>query len=359
MKKTKEIKYADMAWELEKSNLPQDELIAKLQELVRQVERHILNVTGPDPINNCRHDWLKGNTGDMNESEEYRLVDELLLDRMVILNILFRLHCNDAEIDRFKLINNHLYGLTKELFRKTADTYRMMLMWPRDDHFTDDVNIDGSITYECESETNFMRLEDDAFYCSDFGQMLAVISATENDNRPDIVSAFCQWNPEEDNAKMSDKELGIENHLDDGESWVEGFQYFPQLDDTCICYAVHDICTHRSYSIPDLLRMNDFTAQVKVEIQNIRETDGSRFRWCENCTKEQFVEKFLKESEHRPKDMSISAFLWKRLNGYYGKEYLESQGIIIQRPAFKSKEKAAEYLSDFWTSLQKSREQDN
>lgn len=347
-----EIKYADRAWELQQSNIPQDELIAKLQALVRQVERHILNVTGPDPLNNCRHEWLKGNTGDSNESEEYRLVEELILDRMVILNILFKIHCSDEEVKRIKVVNNHLYDLTKELHRKTADTYRMLLKWPQDDGFTDDINIDGSISYSCDTEMDFLRLEDDDYYCSDFGQMLAVISATENDNRPDIVSTYCSWCPDEANANMSDKELGVEDTMNDGESWNEGFQDVPQLDDIVFCHAVHDICTHRSYSIPDLLRMNNFTAEVKVEIQNIRETDGSPEDWWVKCSKEQFVDKFIKESEHRPKGMSLSSFLWKRLNGFFDREWLESQGVVQVRPCFESDEKAVEYLSEYWDNLQ-------
>lgn len=348
-----EIKYADMAWELKDSKLPQEEIIAKLQDLVRHVERHILNITGPDPLNDCRHAWLKGNTKDLNESEEYRLVEELILDRSIIMNILFKMHCSKEEVERLKLVNSHLYNLTKELHRKTADTYRMLLQWSRDDNFTDDINIDGSINYTCESEMDFVRLEDDDFYCSDFGQMLAVISATENDNRPDIVSSFCHWCPDVDNASMSDKELGVDDIFDDGESWNEGFQDVPQLNNIILCYAVHDICTHRSYSIPDLLRMNDFNAEVKVEIQNIKETDGSPLNWSEQCTQKQFIDKFLRESEHRPNGMSLADFLWKRLNGYFGQEWFESQGVIQRKPCSESGEKAVEYLSEYWDNLQK------
>ena len=36
----------------------------------------------------------------------------------------------------------------------------------------------------------------------------------------------------------------------------------PELDSVCVCHAVHDICTHKDYSIPDLLRMDDFFVDV-------------------------------------------------------------------------------------------------
>ena len=41
-----------------------------------------------------------------------------------------------------------------------------------------------------------------------------------------------------------------------------------ELEDICICHAVHDICTHKPYSIPDLLRMNDFWVEAEVTFQH-------------------------------------------------------------------------------------------
>ena len=64
--------------------------------------------------------------------------------------------------------------------------------------------------------------------------------------------------------------------LYDGETWAEGCLMRPELDSVCVCHAVHDICTHKDYSIPDLLRMDDFFVDVCItnSARNKTEYDG-------------------------------------------------------------------------------------
>lgn len=38
-----------------------------------------------------------------------------------------------------------------------------------------------------------------------------------------------------------------------------------------ICHAVHNVCEHKNFSIPDLLRMNTFEVTVEMKIQHIFE----------------------------------------------------------------------------------------
>lgn len=348
-----EYSFVDKARELMAQGLPREELAAKLREILRSVERYILNVTGPNPLEDCRHEWLKGNTRDINESREYSLVESLILDRSVIMNLLFGLHCSDVEVERLKQLNDHLFNLTKELYRKVADTYRVLLNTQKDDSFVDDINIDGIIHYNCESGQDYVMLEDDDYYGSDFAQMLSVISATENDNLEEIVSAGCSWCPEEHTPEMTDKQLGVEDCLNDGQSWHEGFWDLPKVKDVVFCHAVHDICTHKSYSIPDLLRMNTFWSEVKIEIQNIRETDGTRFGWYGGCTLKEFTDKFLKEAEHRPTGMSLAAFIRRRLYEYFTRDWLESMEELKNFPLPSSDEDAVKYLAVVWRGLKK------
>ncbi len=52
--------------------------------------------------------------------------------------------------------------------------------------------------------------------------------------------------------------------LDDGQTWAEGPLRIPQLDHVCVCYAVHALCTHMRYSIPDLLHMTTYAFNYQI-----------------------------------------------------------------------------------------------
>ena len=66
--------------------------------------------------------------------------------------------------------------------------------------------------------------------------------------------------------------------LDDGVSWDEyPFNRFPEFKDSITCYAVHDLTDHKLYSIPDLLRLNDFWSEVEFKVQSITNQDGQHY----------------------------------------------------------------------------------
>ena len=55
------------------------------------------------------------------------------------------------------------------------------------------------------------------------------------------------------------------DRLDDGSSWAEGCLDIPQFSGIDVCYAVHDLCTHKNYSVPDLLRIRSFSVQKTIK----------------------------------------------------------------------------------------------
>ena len=55
------------------------------------------------------------------------------------------------------------------------------------------------------------------------------------------------------------------DRLDDGCSWAEGCLDVPQFDSIGVCYAVHDLCTHKNYSVPDLLRIRSYSVLNTVK----------------------------------------------------------------------------------------------
>ena len=53
------------------------------------------------------------------------------------------------------------------------------------------------------------------------------------------------------------------DHLDNSSrwSWAEGCLDVPQFEGIGVCYAIHDLCTHKNYSVPDLLRIRSYSLQ--------------------------------------------------------------------------------------------------
>ena len=60
----------------------------------------------------------------------------------------------------------------------------------------------------------------------------------------------------------------INTMLDDGDSWDECSRHKPEFADICVCYAMHALHTHQDYSLPDILRMDDFVVKVHLQYEN-------------------------------------------------------------------------------------------
>ena len=173
----------------------------------------------------------------MNDAEE-ELVCEHLSTRSYILNRMFELHATEAEIHRFEEVNERLLNLTKEFYKRHQQLQQQL---------SSIVTLNGeplelstSLDYHHDPDNpQLYHMEDDDFYGSRWNEMLSIISDTEH-----VESSLC-----------------VGKHLfdlDDGTTWAEGPLCIPQFDHICVCYLVHELCTHKNYSIPDLLRMTTY-----------------------------------------------------------------------------------------------------
>lgn len=177
-------------------------------------------------------------------------VNDFLLDRHVILNNMFRMHVTEQEVARFRAVNERLTALTRQLF---AD-HRALMETPFVNSLED---VDPTCLVEIESMLNVdeggevLEFVDDADYGSNFAQMIDAIAWTE-----DLEIRSCTNHPGET----------IEpDYLDYGTSWAEGCLVLPQFEDIIVCHAVHDLCTHKNYSIPDLLRIQSYSISHTIE----------------------------------------------------------------------------------------------
>ena len=177
-------------------------------------------------------------------------VKELLSDRHFIMGKMFRLHVTEQEVARFREVNDHLLELTRNMFSEHAkllDSLKgnpvlSVVSW-------DDVVVESKLDVDEDAEV--LRYDDDDDYGSDFLHMIDTIVWTE-----DLEIRSCY-------TTLGEK--SEPDRLDDGCSWTEGCLDVPQFDSIGVSYAVHDLCTHKNYSVPDLLRIRSFSVLNTVK----------------------------------------------------------------------------------------------
>ena len=210
----------------------------ELKATLRFVEEKILHITD--------------NQGWMMKKELEDQVKELLSDRHFILGKMFRLHVTEQEVARFRDVNNHLRELTRKMFCEHAKLLDALNSNPLVSVIGgNDVVVESRLDVDEDAEV--LHYDDDDDYGSYFSQMIDAIAWT-GDLEIHSCYTILGEKPEPD-------------HLDDGDrwSWAEGCLDLPQFDGIAVCYAVHDLCTHKNYSVPDILRIRSYSVQNTVK----------------------------------------------------------------------------------------------
>ncbi len=281
------------------------------QELIR-LEKKILGITG-DPLD-YKHftPFLDWGRNEANVEE----VEELMSDRCFILNLLFDSHCTQCEVERLEKINALLLKMSDRTYHRTADMARALMVM-RKDGLDDDYELEGKLVPVFDIPYSVLRLADDDHYGSDFVRMAAVLQETEK-HKPGMADVSCCWSRMKDmSPAASDKELECSNDMDDGRSWAEGPLLLPSLDHITVCYALHALCTHMNWSIPDVLRINDFTIEVKLTVQQFSDQEKNRLWWWKEYDLPRFSEVLLKEAEARPEGIPLETALLQRCRDYF------------------------------------------
>lgn len=243
-------------------------------------------------------------------------VREMMSDRCCILNLLFDIHCTDKEIARLEKVNDLLLDLTNRAYKRTAALFRTLIAMPKEE-LDDDYEIEGKLVPEFGIPYSTLRLEDDGCYGSDFTRMAPILQETEK-CLLDLASVCPQWSHKTDySPSMTDKELDCENILDDGTSWAEGPLGNPKLKQIVVCHALHALCTHMRFSIPDVLRINDFKIEVTLKVQQFSDQASNRLWWWDKYDLPRFKKVLLNEVASRPEGQSLEAALLRRCSDYF------------------------------------------
>ena len=216
-------------------------MIAALKDNKEWIELKATLQFVEDKINRItdNHTWAS-------KKELTEQVKELLSDRHFILGKMFRLHVTEQEVVRFREVNDHLLELTRKMFgehMKLLESLKgnpvlSVTNW-------DDVVVESKL--DVDEDAKVLRYDDDDDYGSDFTQMIDAIAWTGD---LEIHSCFTTLGEESE-----------PDHLDDSTTWAEGCLDVPLFSDIRVCYAIHDLCTHKNYSVPDLLRIRSYSLQ--------------------------------------------------------------------------------------------------
>jgi hypothetical protein len=288
---------------------PSVEKTASLKSFIIDIEKDILEIAG-DVLDYSLIIRKRLTPG------QFELLDSLLDLRCWALNSMFEVHCSDKEVRRFTDINDKLYTMTERMYERARMVNKLIKTMPLHEK-DDDVEVEAKLRFWEDGAPSVLEIEDDEFYGSDFTRMIVLLSLIDNGYRSyDEIERVAIY-PKLAEGKLISDDTEIKNDMDDGTTWAEAWLRHPKLDHLIVCHAVHDICTHKNYSIPDLLRMNTFEVSVDIKIQQIEDQDGTRCFWTNDYTPEKVKAKLLAEAEHRPAGMPLGDFIYRRCRVYY------------------------------------------
>ena len=225
--------------------------------IVQEVERRIKKVVNREENN---PDYFFRN---FSESER-ELLDDLLGLREVTLDEMM-LHPTAAEVERLSKLNDKLYKLTLECFEQCRNLWLTLYRSPYKVNNRFCYDLEGTLRFEYADNDSVVHLENDDYYGSDFDYMIHLtdeLISTGQCKMDTMVNAAPSifFSTEEALNELTDT-------LDDGTSWAEGYLHNKAYDHLCICYAMHALHTHEPWCLPDILRMDDFTINVKLNYE--------------------------------------------------------------------------------------------
>ena len=288
-----------------------------LRAQVQKIEEKILAITGDNVEYNM--EWTRS-------QRKCEQVERLIWKRKHLLDKMFV--ATPEEVVRMEQVNNRLYDLTQKMYARTEALCRKVMTTTYDPESDDDVDVEGTLKFSANGYSSVLPMANDGYYGSNFYEMFCIINwlyTCDVLDLEEIEECRCYLSPSDYRPEMSSKELGLTDDLNDGTTWYESVQpAADKLSYICICHAIHDLSDHKPYSIPDILRMNDFWVEVTVKHQLIVEQDGSRLHWWERCSFEEFRDKFVHEAEHnRAPQIRLGQEIYNRTQQYF-KYYFDS-----------------------------------
>ena len=214
-----------------------NETMEHLREQVEKIEREILMLTD-DGTACCVSD------------DKGAYLVKLIEERKNALDALFQ--ATPDEVMRMDKLNDQLKAITRQMHERVAIVNEDAAKIFVDGNF----EVEGRLNYNPNAAGAFLQMENDEYLGSDFAKIHQVIDMLFDQGYLPIKCA--------DFVRASD----LVNDFDDGK-WETAYEdWQPQADKfkyINICFAIHSLNAYHPYSIPDILRMNNFDITVTVK----------------------------------------------------------------------------------------------
>ena len=207
------------------------------REVVQETECRIKRIARYDPDQTFRF---------RNFSEQERdTLDSLWSIRVKILNVMM-LNPTEKEISRLGHQNDKLRELSKDAFEQGRNLWKSLLHSPSLMANKDYYDVEEHVNFSWNDEDSVLKLDNDDYYGSDFDYMLHFRCNFLNTGRHYVGEPLV---------------------ADDGTSWNLDYLYNHAFDKFCICHLLHSLHSHEHYSLPDILRMDDFWTDVRLKYE--------------------------------------------------------------------------------------------
>lgn len=207
-----------------------------LKEKVEKIEREILALTD-DGAACCVSD------------DKGAYLAKLIEERKDALDALFQATPN--EVMRMDKLNDQLKTLTHQMHERVAivneDAAKIFV--------NGNFEVEGRLNYNPNAARAILQLENDEYFGSDFAKIHRVIDMLFIQGCLPVKCA--------DFVRASDlvNDFDNVNWETAYEDWQPKADRFKHIN---ICFAIHSLNTYHPYSIPDILRMNNFDITVTV-----------------------------------------------------------------------------------------------
>ena len=214
-----------------------NETMEHLKEEVAKIEREILMLTD-------------GGTACCVSDDKGAYLVKLIEERKNALDALFQ--ATPEEVMRMDKLNDQLKAITRQMHERVA-----IVNEDASKIFGDgDFEVEGHLNYNLNAASAILQLENDEFFGSDFAKIHQVIDILFNQG---YLTVKCT-----DFVRPAD----LVNDFSDGK-WETGYEdWQPQAEKfkyINICFAIHSLNAYHPYSIPDILRMNNFEITVTIK----------------------------------------------------------------------------------------------
>lgn len=207
--------------------------------------RHRLQLCEQHIIETAQWDVNYFYDGCLTEVQRNRLIP-LFKNRKQILNEMFR--CTDNEMARLEALNAQLLDATDQMYQDVRNLYKERLNMGSMVNYNDNTYIEARVEFCYCGDNAVLPMLEDTYYGSTFSKMLNLLAIEKGFTYPwcVVVSKVLDVN---------DKTVNIAD--------------LPELQNTMsdanFCSAVRDLIDNHLYSLPDILRMNNFRLKIMME----------------------------------------------------------------------------------------------